>query len=130
MLDADAAIEKVADDVRRAQTRAERMPQLQAAAAAVRGRAISRQRDIAVVVSQTGQITELRIHDQALERGGSRLAADLIQLVDQARVDLQRQMLDVAVDLLGEDDPLVETYRDAVAPDDGTDDLSSAVGLR
>lgn len=111
--DADAAIARVEDDIRRAQERAERLPSLVAAAAAVRGTATSRRRDLAVEVDQSGAIVDLRISDAALDLGGSRLSAEIVALTAEARADAQRQVLEAATELLGEDDPAVATLRAA-----------------
>jgi hypothetical protein len=108
---ADDAIAKVEEDVRRAQQRAGWLPQLRAAIEAAWGRAVSRQRDLAVEVDHTGQVTSLRIHDVALERGGTRLASDLVGLVSQARHEVKKLVLAAASDVLGEDDPLLGSFR-------------------
>ncbi len=117
--DADAAIARDEEDVRRVQRRAERLPPLREAVAAARGTAVSRERDLGVTVDPSGRIVALTIEDSALSRGGARLAADLVRLLGQARRDLQRQLLGSAVETLGVDDPLVETYRSSIGtPDD------------
>lgn len=113
--DADAAIARVEDDIRRAQERAERLPSLVTAAAAIRGTATSRRRDLAVEVDQSGAIVDLRISDAALDLGGSRLSAEIIALTAEARADAQRKVLEAATELLGEDDPAVATLRAASA---------------
>lgn len=65
-------------------------------------------------IDHTGAVTSLHIDDAALSRGGSALAAELVQLMGQARTDLQRTLLDSAIELLGDDDPIVITYRDTL----------------
>ncbi|MFJ3394060.1 YbaB/EbfC family nucleoid-associated protein [Leifsonia aquatica] len=129
--DADAAIAKITEDVRRAQERAERLPLLQATTEAARGSAISAQRDIAVTVDQTGQVTELRIDDRALDRGGSRLAADIVQLLARARDDVRVKLLTAAADVLGKDDPIVDSFRERVetAGSEPASDARTAGGL-
>lgn len=111
---ADDAIAKVQDDIRRAQWRAERIPDLQAATARTRGLATSEAEDLRVEIDHTGAVTSLHIDDQALSRGGSALAAELVQLMGQARTELRRKLLESAVELLGDDDPIVSTYRDTL----------------
>ena len=111
---ADEALARVQDDIRRAQWRAERMPDLHAATARARGFAASDTEDLRVEIDHTGAVTSLHIDDAALSRGGSALAAELVQLMGQARTDLQRTLLDSAIELLGDDDPIVITYRDTL----------------
>lgn len=124
----DDAIARVEDDIRRAQQRAERMSQLRSEAEAVRGSAISRQRDIEVEMDHTGQVTGVIINDQALDRGGRRVAADIMELLGRARQDVQAQMLEVASRLLGEDDPLLDMLRPAEAEGEGRSPQSSGRG--
>lgn len=119
--DADAAIARVEEDVRRAQERAERLPSLVAAAAAVRGTATSRRRDLTVEVDQSGGVVDLRITDAALDLGSSRLSSELLALIGQAKADAQRQLLAAATELLGEDDPAVATLRATTAATESAD---------
>ncbi len=111
---ADEALARVQDDIRRAQWRAERMPDLHAATARARGFAASDTEDLRVEIDHTGAVTSLHIDDAALSRGGTALAAELVQLMGQARTELQRTLLDSAIELLGDDDPIVITYRDTL----------------
>lgn len=116
--DADAAIAKVQDDVRRAQARAARFGELREAIAAVRGRAVSRARDVAVEVDSAGGVTDLRISDAALDRGGSRLSAEIVGLISMAGRDARRSTADVAGGILGDDDPTVAALRTALEKDE------------
>ena len=108
---ADEVEGRIQEDVRRALQRAERMPELVAATQAARGRAVSRERDISVEVDHTGQVTSLQIANEALRRGGTRLAAEILSLLNQARHEVQKQMLAAATGVLGEDDPLLDPFR-------------------
>ncbi|MFF2053468.1 hypothetical protein ACFVU2_17840 [Leifsonia sp. NPDC058194] len=123
--DADAAIARVEADIRLAQERAERLPSLVSAAAAIRGTATSRRRDLAVEVDQSGGLVDLRITDAALDLGSARLSSELLALIAEAKADAQRQILAAATELLGEDDPAVATLRAATAaaaePADGSE---------
>jgi hypothetical protein len=130
---ADQAIARIEDDVRRAQKRMERLPLLQEAAASVRGSAVTQQRDIAVTVDNTGEVVSLQIEDRALSRGAARISADLIRLLKQARHDVQVQMVAAAIEVLGDDDPIVDSYRhmvEAGATTSTTETLPSRGGLR
>lgn len=118
--DADAAIARVEEDVRRAQQRAEKLPLLREAVDAARGTAVSRERDLGVTVNLSGRIVALTIDDSALARGGTRLAADLVRLLGQAHQDLQRQVLGSAIEALGDDDPIVDTYRSSIETTEDT----------
>lgn len=120
--DADAAIARVEEDVRRAQERAERLPSLVAAAAAIRGTATSRRRDLTVEVDQSGSVVDLRITDAALDLGSARLSSELLALIAEAKADTQRQILAAATELLGEDDPAVATLRATTAAAVGSAD--------
>jgi DNA-binding protein YbaB len=105
---ADEAIAKIEDDIRRAEKRAERLPELQTAIDAVRARAISRQRDVAVEVDAGGVVRELEISDAALERGGRRLSQDVLALIRSATQDARARTLGLTTEILGEEDPLVK----------------------
>lgn len=109
--DPDEAIARVQEDIQRAQERAARMPQLREATEAVRGYAISRHRDIEVEMDHTGQVTALRIANQALTRGGTKVAADIMDLLTVARHNVQAQMLEAASGVLGADDPMLDMLR-------------------
>lgn len=107
--DADEAIARVEQDVRRAQRRAQQMGRLQQVTAATRG--MARRTEVTVEVDHTGRLTELRIADSALSRGGAGVARLILETVRLARRDLQRNLLTEASDLLGEDDPVLAVLR-------------------
>lgn len=109
--DPKATIAEVEDDIRRVRNRAERMGELVAVTDGVRGCASSRGRDVIVEVDASGHVLKLQISNQAVMRGGSRLAAELMGLMEQARADAQAQLLAAAVKTLGDDDPALETLR-------------------
>ncbi len=113
--DAEAAIARVEQDVRRAQQRAERMTRLQQVTAAARG--VVRRTEVAVEVDHTGQLTDLRIADSALNRGGSGVARLVLETVRLARRDLQRNLLVAAADVLGDDDPVLDGLRAQLEPE-------------
>lgn len=102
------ALARIEDDVRRAEERAARLPELQAAMESVRGRAISIRRDIAVEVDSGGQLHALDISDAALELGGRRVSQEVLMLVRKATQDVRAQTLALSVEILGEDDPIVK----------------------
>jgi len=106
---ADEAIERVAEDVRRAQQRAERYPTLQSAIDGVRGRAMSIRRDVSVEVDAAGVLKDLRIGDTALDRGGDRLAAEIFELISKATKQARAETLSATMEIMGEDDPIVKT---------------------
>jgi len=108
--DADEAIARVEDDVRRAQQRAARMSQLQSATAAARG--VGRHRE----VDHTGELTALRIADAALSRGGAGVARLVLDTVRDARADLRRNLLTAAAEVLGDDDPVLDGLRAQLEP--------------
>ncbi|QAY59804.1 hypothetical protein ET475_07240 [Microbacterium protaetiae] len=107
--DADEAIARVEDDVRRAQGRAQRMSRLQEAAAAARG--VGRGREVVVQVDQTGELVDLRIADAALSRGGAGVARLVLESMRMARTDLRRNLLAAASEILGDDDPVLGGLR-------------------
>jgi hypothetical protein len=112
--DVDQTPARIEDDIRRAQQRMERLPLLQEAAASVFGSAVAPQGDIAVTVDNTGEVVSLRIEDRALTRGAAEISADLIRLLRQARQDIHIQMVAAAVGILGDNDPIVDSYRHMV----------------
>lgn len=95
-----------------------RFGELREAIAAVRGRAVSRARDVAVEVDSTGGVIDLQISDAALDRGGSRLAAEIMGLIAMAGRDARRSTADVAGGILGEDDPTVASLRTQLEDDE------------
>jgi hypothetical protein len=107
---ADEALARIADDAARAQRRAERFAALQTAVGGIRGRAVSRERDLAVEVDSGGRIVALRIHDTALSRGGARLGSEILALVEASCDSAQDQVREAAVRLLGEDEPLLRSF--------------------
>ena len=118
--DPDEAIARIEADVLRAQHRPERLSALRAATEAVRGSAVSRQRDIAVDVDSTGQVVGLQITNAACARGGAAVTADVLSLIAAARKQAQQRMVGAAAAVLGEDDPVVGTLRAAAGGDQGT----------
>ena len=106
---ADEAAQKVRDDVQRAQQRAERYPALQAAIDEVRSRAVSVRRDLSVEVDAAGVLRDLSIGDSALDRGGARLAAEIIDLTRKATRQAHTATLAATTEIMGEDDPIVKT---------------------
>ncbi|MBZ4488095.1 YbaB/EbfC family nucleoid-associated protein [Microbacterium sp. cx-55] len=111
--DADAAILRVEEDVRRAQQRAERYPALQAGIDEVRARAVSLRRDIAVEVDASGVLRNLEISDAALDRGGRQVSREVMALLSAAHRDARAKTLALTAEIMGEDDPIVK----AVAAD-------------
>lgn len=104
----EESLAKIDDDVRRAEQRGALLPQLQSAIDGVRGRAKSRQRDIAVEVDASGALRSLDITDLAFDRGGRRLSQDVLELVAKATQEARAQTLALSTEILGEDDPLVK----------------------
>lgn len=111
--DADAAIARVEEDVRRAQQRAERYPALQAAIDDVRARAVSSRRDVAVEVDAGGILRSLEISDAALTRSGRQVSEEVMALIAAASRDARAETLALTTEIMGEDDPIVK----AVAAD-------------
>jgi len=107
--DADEAIARVEDDVRRAQRRAERMSQLQQSTRAARG--VGRGREVVVEVDRSGELVDLRIADAALSRGGVGVARLVLDATRLARRDLRRNLLAAASEILGDDDPVLDELR-------------------
>lgn len=103
--DPDDVIARVQDDVRRAQQRAERLPQLTAAVAEVRGEARSPQRDVWVEVDGSGALVGLDITDEAWARRGRQISTDVVALVAEARRVAQRRILEATESILGAGDP-------------------------
>ncbi|MDQ1131035.1 hypothetical protein [Microbacterium sp. SORGH_AS_0888] len=106
--DADAAIARIEEDVRRAQRRAERYPAFQAAVDGVRARAVSRRRDVAVEVDAGGIVRVLEVTDAAAERGGRYVTQEVMALIGAASRDARAKTLAITAEILGEDDPIVK----------------------
>lgn len=127
---ADETIQRVQDDVRRAQSRAERYPALQSALDGVRGGAISVRRDLSVEVDASGVLRDLRIGDGALERGGDRLAGEIFDLIGKATREARARTLAATTEIMGEDDPIVKTIAGELDARNADDDLGRPGGRR
>lgn len=127
--DADEALAKVNEDIQLAQQRLERLPRLREVTESARGRAASPRRDIAVEVNHADQVTALQIRDEALSRGGDRLASELVGLLNAARHDVQKQMLASATEILGEEDAgLLDPLRLSVEAEAAANDPDQTTG--
>lgn len=93
-----------------AKQRAVALRELSDAQAIVQGKAMSALRDVAVSVDAAGQLIDLQITNRALQRGGDRLAAEILALVAPAKLHAQSQVHAAAAKLLGADDPLLAAY--------------------
>ncbi len=122
MWGADEAIARVEDDVRRAQQRAERYPALQASIDAVRGSAVSIRRDLSVEVDAGGVLRDLRIADAALDRGGERVASEILDLVAKATRTARAKTLEATTEIMGADDPIVTTIAQQLDARNAADD--------
>lgn len=127
---ADEAIERVQDDVRRAQQRAERYPALQSAIDGVRGRAVSIRRDLSVEVDAAGVLKDLQIGDTALDRGGDRLSAEIFELIGKATKQARAEVMNATTEIMGEDDPIVKTIAADLEARNAGDDLGRSGGPR
>ena len=110
----DEVLARVQDDMRRAQQRAEALPRLQAAIDAIRVSVLSDQRDMTVEVDASGRLTRLEIADAALERGGSRVSADVMALIGTAARRARATTLEATSRLLGDDDPVAQVLKTEV----------------
>lgn len=110
----DEAIARVNDDVRRAENRAASLSRVQGAIAELRGVAKSRAGDVRVEVDTSGALKDLEVSDTALDRGGRELAGEVLRLVAMATVDVQRRMLELTIEVMGDEDPIVRTLEAAV----------------
>jgi hypothetical protein len=115
-LDADDALAKVEDDVRRSEIRAAQMPEFESTIADARGKAATRKRDIIVEVDASGRVTDLTLGEQALQRGAQRLAHDVLAVIRAAEADVHTKTLAAVTSLLGDDDPIVEQLQAAQSP--------------
>jgi len=127
---ADEAVQRVQDDVRRAQQRAERYPALQSAIDGVRGKAVSIRRDLSVEVDAAGVLRDLRIADSALDRGGDRLAAEIFELMGKATRQARADTLAATTEIMGDDDPIVKTIAADLEARNAGDELGRSGGLQ
>jgi len=127
---ADDAIERIQEDVRRAQQRAERYPALQSAIEGVRGRAVSARRDLSVEVDAAGVLKDLRIGDTALDRGGDRLTTEIFELIGKATKQARTAVMDATTEIMGDDDPIVRTIAADIEARNAGDDLGRTGGGR
>jgi len=103
----EESLARIEDDVRRAQERSEKLPALQAAIDNVRVTARSSARDVTVEVDASGVVRSIDIRESALDRGGRRLSAELMNLIANASRDARARSLEVASELMGPDDPII-----------------------
>jgi len=121
---------RIEEDTRRAQERGEKLPVLQAAIREVRAKAVARTRDISVEVDAAGVIRDLDIADAALERGGRRVSAEVMDLIAKATKDARMRTLEVTTQIMGESDPIVGVVAAELIPDQEDDGVTRRGGLR
>jgi DNA-binding protein YbaB len=107
----DEVLARIDDDVRRVQQRAAALAELQRSVDGIRGVARSDQHDVTVEVDSSGRVTDLRIEDQAFQRGGQQLSGEILALIAAALRSAREQALAVTTELLGEDDPMIGVIR-------------------
>jgi DNA-binding protein YbaB len=107
----DEVLARIDDDVRRVQQRAAILATLQQTVDGIRGTARSDQHDVTVEVDSSGRVTDLRIEDQAFQRGGRQLSGEILALIRAALRSAREQALAATAELVGEDDPMIGVIR-------------------
>jgi len=126
----EETLARIEEDTRRAQERGEKLPVLQAAIADVRAKAEARTRDISVEVDAAGVVRDLEIADSALDRGGRRVSAEVMELIAKATKNARVRTLDVTTEIMGESDPIVGVVAAELIPDQEDDGVTRRGGLR
>ena len=109
--DADGALKKIDRDVEMAQARAKQAADAQGAMAAVRGKARSKDGDVAAEVDSNGVLTDLKLTDEALEDQPEDLARSIREVVREAQSDAGKQTMLIADNAFGEGSPVSARMR-------------------
>ncbi|WP_158609705.1 YbaB/EbfC family nucleoid-associated protein [Cellulomonas triticagri] len=114
--DPDAALQRVQDDIRAAQQRAEQAADFKDTVDAIRGRARSPRGEVTVEVDTAGQLVDLRLADDATEIVARDLSAMILTTVRAAATDAARQALAATAQAFGEQSPVTAQMRAELAP--------------
>ncbi|MDR6690788.1 DNA-binding protein YbaB [Microbacterium sp. 1154] len=91
---------------------------------------MARTRDISVEVDAAGVIRDLEIADSALDRGGRRVSAEVMELVAKATKNARVRTLEVTTEIMGKSDPIVGVVAAELIPDQDDDGVTHRGGLR
>lgn len=108
MNDADAQIDRILNEGRKAEARLRVLSVLQTAMSEVTGSASNRAGTVRVTVALDGVPTSVKIFDSALSAGGARLSMELMSLLKEARVAATEQAAHIAEALLADDPEMLE----------------------
>lgn len=112
--DPDLLIERVQQQVKQAQQRAQAAQQMRAEVEAVRGKAYSQRRELAVTVDASGRLVDVELSDAAMDLRARDLASLIVATAQAAARDAGQQAMDLAAAAFGEDSPVVARLRDEV----------------
>jgi DNA-binding protein YbaB len=110
--DADSASKKIDRDVEMAQERAKQAAEAQVAMAKVRGKARTKNGEVAAEVDSNGVLTDLKLTDEALEDHPDDLARSIRDMVREAQRDAGKQTMLIADNAFGEGSPVSARMRD------------------
>ncbi len=83
---------------------------------------MSIRRDLSVEVDAGGVLRDLRIADAALDRGGERVASEILELVAKATRVARAKTLEATTEIMGADDPIVTTIAQQLDARNAADD--------
>jgi DNA-binding protein YbaB len=110
--DPDAAIARVQRDIAQAQERAERAVEVKASIDRVRGKARSRRGEVEVEVDVSGQLTDLRLADDAMELRPADLATLIRETIRTAVQVAARSAIALTDDAYGEGSAISQHLHD------------------
>ena len=114
---------RIEQQVRDAERRAAQAEQVRDDIAAVRERATSPGRDVAVTVDSSGRLAEVTLTDAASDRSPAALGALIVSLAGDAQRAAGAKAVEIAAEAFGADDAAVEHLREEIAqlPDPSQD---------
>lgn len=114
-LDPIATRARIEQQVKDAERRAAQAVQVRDDIAAVRERAMSRGRDVAVTVDSSGRLADVKLTDAAFDRSPAALGALIVALAGDAQRAAGAKAVEIAADAFGEEDAAVEHLREEIA---------------
>ena len=110
--DPDLLIERVQVQVEQAQERARAAQQMRAQVEAVRGKAYSPRRELAVTVDASGRLVDVELSDAAMDLRARDLSRLIVATAQAAQRDAGQQAVAMASEAFGDQSPVVARLRD------------------
>ncbi|QAY60102.1 YbaB/EbfC family DNA-binding protein [Microbacterium protaetiae] len=110
--DPDLTIARVQEQVEQAQQRARVAQQMRVEVEAVRGKATSPRRELAVTVDASGRLVDVELSDAAMDLRTRDLSRLIVETAQAAQRDAGEQAVAVTSRAFGDESPVVARLRD------------------